>query len=69
MEKILNALRERGMSKLALAKAAGITPSDFYTAMNGKKPFYPKYRRAVAEYLGVDESDLFSEEAEQNEQH
>ena len=67
MEKILKALRERGMSKLALAKATGITPSDFYSALNGRKPFYPKYRRAVAEYFGVDELDLFSEEAGNNE--
>lgn len=49
------------MSKLQLAMKTGITPSDLYCALNGKKPFYPKYKRKISKYLGVDEATLFAE--------
>ena len=59
--KVLEILKERNISKLQLALNAGITPSDLYCALNGKKPFYPKWRKKVADFLQVDEIELFPE--------
>ena len=61
MEKLLSALKEREISKLQLALAVGISPSTLYSAINGKVPFYPKYKRTISKYLGIDEAVLFSE--------
>ena len=61
MMKLLDVLRERNISKLQLALNAGITPSDLYCALNGKKPFFPKYKRKIAEFLQIDEAELFAE--------
>ena len=58
-EKLINVLKEKNLSKLQLALKAGIAPSDLYCALNGKKPFYPSYKKRIAEYLQIDEKDLF----------
>ena len=64
--KLLKVLEERKISKLQLALNAGIAPHYLYNAINGKMPFYPKYKKAIAEYLQMDESELFGNEV-QNE--
>ena len=66
MEKIMGILRERKLTKLQLAMVAGINPSDLYSALNGKKPFYPAWRQRISEYLDVPESDLFEEVKDDN---
>ncbi len=58
--KLLDVLNERNISKLQLALKVGITPSDLYCALNGKKPFYPKYKRKISEFLQIDEAELFA---------
>ena len=58
--KLLDVLNERNISKLQLALEVGITPSDLYCALNGKKPFYPKYKRKISEFLQIDEAELFA---------
>lgn len=63
---LLKVLEERKISKLQLALNAGIAPHYLYNAINGKMPFYPKYKKAIAEYLQIDESELFGNEV-QNE--
>lgn len=52
-------LKERKLSKLKVAMDAGISPGDFYQALSGKIPFYPKWRRLLAECLDLKEDDLF----------
>ena len=52
-------LKKRNISKLQLALCTQITPSDLYSAMNGKKPFYPKWRKKIADYMQIDEKVLF----------
>jgi len=52
-------LKERGLSKLQLALKSGVAPSDLYLALNGKQPFYPAWKKRIAEFLQVDEDDLF----------
>ena len=59
--KLLDVLNERNISKLQLALKAGITPSDLYCAINKTKPFYPSYKRKIAEYLQIEEAELFAE--------
>jgi transcriptional regulator with XRE-family HTH domain len=65
---LVKVLEERKMSKLQLAMNTGIAPHYLYNAINGKMPFYPKYKKAIAEFLQMDEQELFSEsEANNNE--
>ena len=64
---LLKVLEERKISKLQLALHAGIAPHYLYNAINGKMPFYPKYKKAIAEYLQVDESELFGNEVQNEE--
>lgn len=40
---------------------ARINPADFYQAVNGKKPFFPAWRKRLADALDVTESELFSD--------
>ena len=60
--KLETLLYVRRISKLQLALKTGINPSSLYDAMNGKRKFYPGYKRKIAEFLEVDEDYLFSEE-------
>ena len=63
---LLKVLEERKMSKLQLAMNTGIAPHYLYNAINGKMPFYPKYKEAISEYLQIDEQELFSESEAKN---
>ena len=63
---LLKVLEERKMSKLQLAMNTGIAPHYLYNAINGKMPFYPKYKKAISEYLQIDEQELFSERGAKN---
>lgn len=65
--KLVDVLIERNISKLQLALKVGITPSDLYCALNGTKPFYPKYKRKISEYLQIDEAELFAESEDKND--
>lgn len=56
---LLDILKERKISKLQLALKCQITPSDLYSAINGKRPFYPKWRQKISRYLEVEEQILF----------
>ena len=64
---LLKVLEERKISKLQLALNAGIAPHYLYNAINGKMPFYPKYKKTIAEYLQMDESELFGNEVQNEE--
>lgn len=64
--RLLEVLEERKISKLQLALNAGIAPHYLYNAINGKMPFYPKYKKAIAEYLKMDENELFEKEVQEN---
>lgn len=55
-------LKEKGFSKNQIAMKARISPADLYQAINGKKPFFPAWRKRLADALNVTESELFSDE-------
>lgn len=61
-EKLKDAMAKQGISGNRLAMESYIAPSDFYNALHGKKPFYPKWRSRIADALGVPESELFDDE-------
>lgn len=61
-EKLKAEMARQGISGNRLAMKSLIAPSDFYNAIHGKKPWYPKWRNRVAEVLGVPESELFDDE-------
>lgn len=59
---------EKGYSIHRLALEARISPSDLYSAVNGKREFFPKWRERVAQVLGVDEDTLFGKGADHEEE-
>lgn len=60
---VVNVMRERGISIRQCAKAIGIGRPDLSSALNGRKPMYPKYRQLLSEYLNIDEALLFPDAA------
>ncbi|MCR5034399.1 MAG: helix-turn-helix domain-containing protein [Clostridia bacterium] len=58
-DKVRDEMKKQGMSTNKLSFRAEIAQSDLSCALNGKKPFYPAWRRRVAEALGVPEDTLF----------
>lgn len=55
-------IQELKVSNMKIAMEAGISPSDFYQALKGQKPFYPRWRISLCEVLDLREEDLFPEE-------
>ena len=60
-KKLESILIERKVSRLQLALKIGINPSTLYDCIKGKREFYPAYKKKIAEYLEVDEANLFDE--------
>lgn len=56
-------LSERGISIRKCAIEIGISQPDLCNAINGVKPMYPKYRKLLANYLGIDQGVLFPDES------
>lgn len=56
-------VQERKVSNMKIAMEAGISPSDFYQALKGLKPFYPRWRDSLCKVLDLREEDLFPEES------
>ena len=59
-------VREKVVNKYGsinkLAKAIDVSAQDLYSAFNGNKPFYPKWRMLVAQAIGEEESVVFADE-------
>lgn len=58
-EKLKAILEEMNISVYRLAKECKINVSDLYSGVNGRKVIYPKWRKAISEYLNMSEADLF----------
>ena len=54
-------LKQHNLSKMQAALLSKISPADFYQALNGKKPFFPKWRKQFAKTLNMSEEELFPE--------
>ena len=65
-KKLMKVLEDKNISRYQLAKGTKIAPSDIYNCFNGQQPFYPKWRKSIAKYLGVNETVLFDEAKRNN---
>lgn len=61
-ETVRNRIIEKYGSINKLSKIIGMEPQDLYSAFNGKRPFFPKWKKRVAEALDMDVNELFPEE-------
>ncbi len=59
--KINEILRQKNLSKAQIARIANIPQNDFYQATNGKKSFFPAWRKRISEALAIPEAELFPE--------
>lgn len=59
-ENLKNAMKKQGITGYQLFHLANINHSDFYNAINGKKPFYKAWRKRISEVLKIKESELFT---------
>lgn len=60
--KLKKTLAEQGITIYRLAKLSKISTQDLYTALKGKKPMYPNWKKRIAEALNTDVESLFNEE-------
>jgi lambda repressor-like predicted transcriptional regulator len=61
LEKIRCLCKKKNMSIAAMMRSANMHSCDFYQAVNGKKPFFPAWRRRISEVLEMPEEELFPE--------
>ena len=59
-QKLVEKMRQKNITTHKLAKLSNITPQDLYSALSGKKPFFPNWRKRVAEALDSTVVELFS---------
>ena len=55
-------MKEKNITTHKLAKLSNITPQDLYAVLSGKKPFFPNWRKRVAEALDSTVEELFAED-------
>lgn len=60
--KLKKTLDVRNITIYRLAKMSKINTQDLYTALKGKKPLYPNWKKRIAEALDTDINSLFNEE-------
>mgnify|MGYP002540017946 FL=1 len=60
--KLKKTLAEQGITIYRLAKLSKISTQDLYTALKGKKPMYPNWKKRIAEALNTNVESLFNEE-------
>ena len=61
-QKLVEKMRQKNITTHKLAKLSNITPQDLYSALSGKKPFFPNWKKRIAEALETDVESLFEEE-------
>lgn len=59
-QKLVEKMRQKNITTHKLAKLSNITPQDLYAVLSGKKPFFPNWRKRVAEALDSTVEELFS---------
>ena len=61
-DELKEVMKEKNISTHKLAKLSNITPQDLYAVLSGKKPFFPNWRKRVAEALDINAEELFTED-------
>lgn len=59
--KLKEVLKERRLSAYRLAMDCHIATTNIYNCLNGKQYIYPKWRKAISEYLKLPEEELFED--------
>lgn len=54
-------IKQKGLSQAKLSRIAEINQGDLCLVLNGKKPFYPGWRKRISEALGMSQEELFPE--------
>ena len=60
-QKLVEKMRQKNITTHKLAKLSNITPQDLYSALSGKKPFFPNWRKRVAEVLDSTVEEIFED--------
>jgi len=60
-ERIKRICKCRGIPISTLLRESKISSSDYYSAINCKRPFYQAWRKRIADVLGMGEEELFPE--------
>lgn len=60
-QRIKLACEKENISLSRLLMSVNIHSSDFYQAINGRKPFFKSWRQRISEALKVNEEELFTE--------
>lgn len=60
-ESLKQEMQRQNIKAYSLAKRAEISSSDLYSAMAGKRPMFPKWRKRISMVLNVPEEALFPE--------
>ncbi len=60
--KLKEELALRNITRNKLAIMSNIVPSDLYAALLGRKPFYPGWKKRIAEALDMSVEELFPNE-------
>ena len=68
-ETLRDAIQAHDTNVRRIAIQAGIASQDLYQAINGKKPFYPGWRKRVAEALEMSVEELFREEVTRDDEN
>ena len=60
-QKLVEKMRQKNITTHKLAKLSNITPQVLYSALSGKKPFFPNWRKRVAEALDSTVEEIFED--------
>ena len=66
-QKLIKELKSRSMSVNRLSFICKIASSDLYSALSGKKPLYPGWKKRIADALEMSVEELFTEEEERGQ--
>jgi hypothetical protein len=59
--KIREACKAKNIPLCRMLAAANIQTGDYYQAVNGKKPFFPNWRKRISKVLNTPGAELFPE--------
>jgi transcriptional regulator with XRE-family HTH domain len=60
-ELIKKACKDKGITLTKMLVKAGVQSGDYYQALNGKKTFFPAWRKRISDILEIPEYELFPE--------
>lgn len=66
-QRLIDVMKNRGITQLELARLTRMSPSDLCFALNGKRPWFPSWRKRISEALNMSEAELFPEFVQRKE--